>query len=95
MRTFLTLTALAVMASPLAGRAEDEKKEEPQEIKVQLTDADKAALAKVREFGGSTLPVAQNDERIEIGYHLATDKKIGNGQLEPLKGRTFCPALSF
>ena len=76
MKSLLTMTAFAfsLLLFSTAG-AEDEakevKKDEPKGVKVVLTDADKAALAKIRELGGSALQVAQNDERIDIGFHLA------------------------
>ncbi|MFP6763746.1 MAG: hypothetical protein VB858_09010 [Planctomycetaceae bacterium] len=94
MRTLLTLSAAALLLFPTVGlQAEDEKKEEDKGVKVTLTDADKAALGKVRDSGGSTLQVAQNDERIDVAFHLA-DGDIGNDHLKPLQGLTFVHSLN-
>ena len=96
MKPLLTLTAFALTLSlmTVAVRAEDEeKKEEESGVKVELTDADKAALDKIRQSGGSTLQVAQNDERIDVAFHLA-DGDIGNDNLAPLKGLKFIHSLN-
>lgn len=95
MKPLLTLTAFALSLSLISVplRAEDEKAEESKGVKVQLTDADKAALAKIRESGGSALQVAQNDERIDVAFHLA-DGEIGNDHLAPLKGLKFIHSLN-
>ena len=89
MRFLLTLGAFAVLQISLApfalvtAQAEDAK--EPQGVKIKLTDADNAALTKLRELGAMTLQVAQNDNRVEVAYHLS-DGKIGNDHVAPLKG---------
>ena len=89
MRFLLTLGALAALQFSIApfasvtAQAEDAK--EPTGVKIELTDADNAALAKLRELGAMTLQVAQNDNRLEVAYHLS-DGKIGNDHVAPLKG---------
>jgi hypothetical protein len=98
MKSLLTITTIAfsMLLFSSARAQEDAKegeKEEPKGVKVELTDADKAALAKIRELGGSTLQVAQNDERIDVGFHLA-DGEIGNDHLASLKGLTFIHELN-
>jgi hypothetical protein len=98
MRYFtLTLFAIAIAARPLATLADEEKKEEPKapkEFKIKLTDADKAALEQIRKSGGSTLEVAQNDNRVDVAFHLISDRKVGNDDLKPLKGLSFIHSLN-
>jgi hypothetical protein len=91
--TAFTLSLLLFSTASAEDEAKVEEKEEPKGVKVELTDADKAALAKIRELGGSTLQVAQNDERVDVGFHLA-DGEIGNDHLAPLKGLTFIHELN-
>ncbi|MDA1159863.1 MAG: hypothetical protein O2983_09655, partial [Planctomycetota bacterium] len=89
MRFLLTSGVLAALQISLATfafhavQAEDAK--ESKGVKIELTEADKAALAKLRELGAMTLQVAQNDNRVEVAYHLS-DGKIGNDHVAPLKG---------
>ena len=55
------------------------------EKKVEISAAEKAALETLRKSGGTVLEIAQNDNRVEVSFHLS-DAKIGDKQLEPLKG---------
>ena len=92
MKKLVTLAlGLAVLSSGAFVRAEDEKAAEG--VKIELTDADKAAIEKVRESGGMALQVAQNDNRYDIAFHLA-DGEIGNDQLKPLAGLKFIHSLN-
>src|SRR5262249_41733967 len=52
--------------------------------KVQRTEAEKKAIAKIRQLGGLALELAQNDPRLEVSY-LQHDPKFGVQHLEPLK----------
>jgi len=47
------------------------------------SEAETAAIKKIREFGGQVSEVAQNDKRLEVAYHLASNK-ITDDALAPL-----------
>jgi Leucine-rich repeat (LRR) protein len=49
-------------------------------------DAEKKAIAKIRELGGLVMEVAQNDNHLEVSY--ATQTKVGNDHLVPIKDLT-------
>ena len=72
--TFAFLLAVTSQVSA-QDKEQDESKRSPQE---------KQAIAKIRELGGSVLEVAQNDNRLDVAYHLANDK-VEDKHLEPLK----------
>lgn len=48
------------------------------------TEAEKKALAKIQQLGASAMELAQNDNRLEVAYHLM-DKEITPEALAPLK----------
>ena len=48
------------------------------------TEAQKAAIAKIEAAGASARPIAQNDDRLEVDYHLA-GSSISDEHLAPLK----------
>lgn len=56
----------------------------PAEDRPKPTEAEKAAIAKIREAGGQVMEVAQNDNHLEVAYHLA-DGTVTNDHLAPLK----------
>jgi len=68
--------------------AQDEKG-----VTVQYSTADKAAVEKIRESGGAVLEVAQNDNRLNVAFHLATED-IGNDQLALVKDLGFIVSLN-
>ena len=47
-------------------------------------DAEKKAIAKIRESGALVLEIAQNDNRLDVSY-ITAQGKITNEQLAPLK----------
>jgi hypothetical protein len=47
---------------------------------IEFTEAQKAAIAKVRAAGGQVSPLAQNDARLDVAFHLS-DKPVGDEQL--------------
>jgi Leucine-rich repeat (LRR) protein len=47
-------------------------------------DAEKKAIAKIRETGANVLELAQNDNRLDVSY-ITAQGKITNEQLAPLK----------
>ncbi|MCH8278646.1 MAG: hypothetical protein IIC12_06930, partial [Proteobacteria bacterium] len=51
--------------------------------KAKRTDAEKKAIAQIRKLGGHVLEIAQNDNRLEVAYHL-TDGKVTGTHLQPL-----------
>lgn len=50
-----------------------------------LTDAEKQAVARMRELGGHVMELAQNDNRLTVAWHLA-DGTVGDDKLAPVKG---------
>ncbi|MFN5315624.1 MAG: hypothetical protein ACK5FF_14315, partial [Planctomyces sp.] len=50
----------------------------------ELTDADKALIQKVQEAGGQAMPLAKNDTRLTVAFHLA-DKDVTDDTLAMLK----------
>jgi len=50
----------------------------------QRTEAEKKALDKIRMLGGFAMELAQNDNRLDVSFHLM-DKKITPEHLTPLK----------
>jgi hypothetical protein len=62
-------------------------------VKVEYSAADKAAVEKIRESGGAVLEVAQNDNRLNVAFHLSTEE-IGNEQLALVKDLGFIVSLN-
>jgi hypothetical protein len=50
-------------------------------------DAEKKAIAKIRESGALVLEIAQNDNRLDVSY-ITAQGKVTNEQLAPLKDLT-------
>jgi len=86
MRILVTLLALSAFGSVAV--LADDKTKAPAPVKIELTDSDKAAIAEIKKSGGQVLELAQNDNRVDVSFHLA-DGKIGNDHLKPLKGLKF------
>jgi hypothetical protein len=53
--------------------------------KPQPTAAETDAIAQIKQLGGQVLPLAQNDHRYDVAFHLA-DKPIGDQELGLIKG---------
>ena len=84
MRRFALLcTLLAVMSSSTL-LAEDKPKEDKPKEAIKATQAELDAIAAVKKAGASVLQVAQNDNRLDIAFHLA-DGKIGDEQIATVK----------
>ena len=62
-------------------------------VTVEYSAADKAAIEKIRESGGAVLEVAQNDNRLNVAFHLSTEE-IGNEQLVLVKDLGFIVSLN-
>ena len=62
-------------------------------VKVEYSATDKAAVEKIRESGGAVLEVAQNDNRLNVAFHLSTEE-IGNEQLALVKDLGFIVSLN-
>ena len=77
-RIALFFTLLAAVSSSML-LAEDKPKEAPKPTQAELD-----AIAAVKKAGGSVLQVAQNDNRLDIAFHLA-DGKIGDEQVATVK----------
>jgi len=54
-------------------------------VKLETTAAGKKAVETLRGWGVLVLEVAQNDNRLDISYHLVSDTKITDEHLAPLK----------
>src|SRR4029077_19480983 len=50
-------------------------------------EAEKKAIAKIREIGALVLEIAQNDNRLDVSF-ITAQGKIANEQLAPLKDLT-------
>ncbi|MFM7831515.1 MAG: hypothetical protein ACKPJD_06970, partial [Planctomycetaceae bacterium] len=50
----------------------------------ELTDADKALIQKIQEAGGQAMPLAKNDARLTVAFHLS-DKDVTDDTLAILK----------
>ena len=74
MRGFMLSAALSVSLISQA-RAQD------------AAEAEKKAIAKIRESGALVLEIAQNDNRLDVSY-ITAQGKITNEQLAPLKDLT-------
>ena len=53
----------------------------------QDAEAEKKAIAKIREIGALVLEIAQNDNRLDVSY-ITAQKKVANEDLAPLKELT-------
>jgi len=54
-------------------------------VKLETTDAGNKAIEQLRGWGVLVLEVAQNDNRLDISYHLVSDTKITDEHLKPMK----------
>ena len=59
----------------------------PVQVLAQDADAEKKAIAKIRESGALVLEIAQNDNRLDVSY-ITAQAKITAEQLAPLKELT-------
>ncbi len=75
-----TLVGAATAALLLTGLARAQAPNPP-----APTEAEKQALAKVRQLGGLAMELAQNDNHLEVIY-LQTDGKFSDEYLAPLEG---------
>ena len=73
-QTVLCMLLAIVSGSGLLA-AEDKPKEAPKPTQAELD-----AVAAIKKAGGSVMQVAQNDNRLEVAFHLA-DGKIGDDQV--------------
>ena len=56
----------------------------PVQVQAQDAEAEKKAIAKIRETGALVLEIAQNDNRLDVSY-ITAQAKITPEQLAPLK----------
>ncbi|MFN0053006.1 MAG: hypothetical protein ACKV0T_12540 [Planctomycetales bacterium] len=59
----------------------------PALVQAQDAEAEKKAIAKIKECGALVLEIAQNDNRLDVSYITASGK-VGNDLLAPLKELT-------
>ncbi len=79
----LIFTLLAAVSSNML-MAEDKPKDEKPKEAPKATQAEMDGIAAVKKVGGAVLQVAQNDNRLDIAFHLA-DGKIGDEQVAAVK----------
>lgn len=56
-------------------------------VRAEESEAEKNAIAKIRESGALVLEIAQNDNRLDVSY-ITAQGKVTNEQLAPLKDLT-------
>jgi hypothetical protein len=49
------------------------------------TEEEKQAIAEIKKLGGNVQEIAQNDARLDIGFHLVSDTKINDTHLAIVK----------
>ncbi|MFM9962787.1 MAG: hypothetical protein ACKV2Q_16375 [Planctomycetaceae bacterium] len=84
MRQFALLCTLLAAVSSSTLLAQEKSKEEKPKDAPKATPAELDAIAAVKKAGGAVLQVAQNDNRLDIAFHLA-DGKIGDEQVAATK----------
>lgn len=57
------------------------------QLQAEESEAEKTAIAKIRESGALVLEIAQNDNRLDVSY-ITAQEKVKNEQLAPLKELT-------
>ncbi|HAL14698.1 MAG TPA: hypothetical protein DCP67_12865, partial [Planctomycetaceae bacterium] len=67
--------------------------EEDEGISIEYSDADLAAVDKIKEAGALVLEVAQNDNRLNVAFHLTT-AEVGNEQVSLVKDLPFIVSLN-
>ena len=67
---------LVAMFSVAGIHAQDEES-----VTIEYSDADKTRITQIEEAGASVLEVAQNDNRLNVAFHLASGE-IGNDQIK-------------
>ena len=84
MRYFSVALISTISLSMMSFASAEDKKADP---------AVEQAKAKIRAAGGSVLELAQNDDRLEVAFHLS-DKKVTDDTLKTLAGLTKVAALN-
>ena len=67
--------------------------EEEEGVAIKYSDADKAAIQKIRDADALVLEVAQNDNRLNVAFHLGSEE-IGDEQISTVKGLGFIVSLN-
>ena len=67
--------------------------EEEEGVTIKYSDADKAAVEKIRDAGAAILEVAQNDNRLNVAFHLGSGE-IGDEQVATVKDLGFIVSLN-
>ena len=62
-------------------------------VAIEYTDADKARIVQIEEAGASVLEVAQNDNRLNVAFHLASGE-ISNDKIATVKDLPFIISLN-
>ena len=79
---------LVAMFSVAGIHAQDEEG-----VTIEYSDADKNRITQIEEAGASILEVAQNDNRLNVAFHLASGE-IGNDQIATVKDLPFILSLN-
>ena len=83
------LTAMILVPGSLLTAQE----EEDEGVTIKYSDADKAAVEKIRDAGAAILEVAQNDNRLNVAFHLGSGE-IGDEQVATVKDLGFIVSLN-
>ncbi|MDP7206082.1 MAG: hypothetical protein QGH11_10950, partial [Pirellulaceae bacterium] len=75
----LVAVIMLVPGSLLTGQEEEEG------VTIKYSDSDKEAIQKIQDAGGAILEVAQNDNRLNVAFHLGTGE-IGDEQIATVQG---------
>ncbi len=67
--------------------------EEEEGVAIKYSDSDKEAIQKIQEAGAAILEVAQNDNRLNVAFHLGSGE-IGDEQIATVKGLGFIVSLN-
>jgi hypothetical protein len=88
-----TVKHLGIAALSLVAFAVTDDLSAQEKKKATRSPAENTVIAQVRKLGGHVLEIAQDDPRVEVAYHLATDK-VTDAHLAPLKGLKSMVALN-
>ena len=84
---FLVAVIMLVPGSLLTGQEEEEG------VTIKYSDSDKEAIQKIQDTGAAILEVAQNDNRLNVAFHLGSGE-IGDEQIATVEGLGFIVSLN-
>jgi len=86
MKTLMSLALAALLLSlPLSVESAENGDQPADGVKLPTSPAEEKAISQLRELGVLVLEVAQNDNRLDLGFHLTSESEIKDEHLAPLK----------